>query len=191
MLLSPTFSMNDQNKTTHIRLIKALIVLTAVLVAAPSSAKQYKIEVVIFENNRPHTAYENYRYTPVAEASSEAITWELEPSMLVEAKQTLEESGDYNLLYHYSWGQETLPVSQAAVYKLFEENLSGWVKVYAGQLLFANIDIDLNGYRMTERRRLKLNEKHFFDHPKFGVLMQVSRLEPKEEGYFLEDTDNQ
>ena len=54
-------------------------------------------------------------------------------------------------------------------------------KVYATDLLFADINIDVNGYRLTEKRRLKLNEKHFFDHPKFGLLVQVSRLEAQAE----------
>ena len=53
--------------------------------------------------------------------------------------------------------------------------------MYADQLLFTNIDLDHNGFRMKEKRRLKLNEKHFFDHPKFGLIMQVSRLEPKKD----------
>lgn len=30
--------------------------------------------------------------------------------------------------------------------------------------------------RLTESRRIKLNELHYFDHPLFGVIMQVSRL---------------
>ena len=48
-------------------------------------------------------------------------------------------------------------------------------------LLFANLDIDFKGLRLKEKRRLKLNEKHYFDHPKFGILLQVSRLEEKTE----------
>ena len=31
--------------------------------------------------------------------------------------------------------------------------------------------------RLTESRRIKLNELHYFDHPLFGVIIQVSRLE--------------
>ena len=53
--------------------------------------------------------------------------------------------------------------------------------MYADQLLFTNIDLDYKGFRLKENRRLKLNEKHFFDHPKFGLLMQVSRLETETE----------
>jgi hypothetical protein len=29
-------------------------------------------------------------------------------------------------------------------------------------------------YRLNERRRVKLSETHYFDHPKFGALVRVS-----------------
>ena len=39
------------------------------------------------------------------------------------------------------------------------------------------LDPDLADYvRLTETRRIKLNEIHYFDHPLFGVILQVSRL---------------
>lgn len=34
--------------------------------------------------------------------------------------------------------------------------------------------------RMRESRKIKLNELHYFDHPLFGVILQVSRIETKE-----------
>jgi len=67
-------------------------------------------------------------------------------------------------------------VVEVATYTVIEQDTQGYIKIYADQLLFANIDLDFNGFRMIEKRRLKLNERHFFDHPKFGILMQVSRL---------------
>lgn len=158
-----------------------MVGLVALLLFSTADAKDYKIEAVIFENLRPYAAYENYRYQPIAQISSAAPTWPLEKSMLVTAANEIDADVDYRLLHHYSWGQETLPSSQAAIYTISEENAQGWFKIYASQLLFANIDIDFNGYRMVEKRRLKLDEKHFFDHPKFGVLLQVSRLQPTPE----------
>lgn len=34
------------------------------------------------------------------------------------------------------------------------------------------------GYRMTEQRRLRREEVHYFDHPKFGLLVKVAAYEP-------------
>ncbi|MEX2354106.1 MAG: CsiV family protein [Gammaproteobacteria bacterium] len=34
--------------------------------------------------------------------------------------------------------------------------------------------------RLQETRRIRLNELHYFDHPMFGIILQVSRFEPGE-----------
>lgn len=103
--------------------------------------------------------------------------------MLNADAESIQNSPDYELQHHYSWGIESLPYEDSANYTIVEAESQGYIKVYAEQLLFTNIDIDYKGFRMKEKRRLKLNEKHFFDHPKFGLLMQVSRLveQPTEE----------
>ena len=114
----------------------------------------------------------------------------VEKQLLLEQADALEASPDYELRYHFAWGQESLPYRNSATYTVVENDARGYIKVYADQLLFANIDIDYKGFRLFEKRRLKLNEKHYFDHPKFGVLIQVSRLEPVTEELLL-DQDNQ
>ena len=37
------------------------------------------------------------------------------------------------------------------------------------------------GLELKETRRIKLNEIHYFDHPMYGVILQVSRLNPAAE----------
>lgn len=57
----------------------------------------------------------------------------------------------------------------------------GIVRVKIGRLL--HVDLDFLYYhagtpvRLTETRQLKLNELHYFDHPLFGVILQVSPYE--------------
>ena len=144
-------------------------------------AKDYKVEVLIFENLQQQTALESYQYQQIEDISSKAELWSIEPSMLLNEVERLKASEDYQLLYYYSWAQQSLPVSESAAMNVLEEFMHGWIKIYAGHLLFINLDLDYKGYRLTEKRRIKLNEKHFFDHPKFGVLIQVSRHEAEEE----------
>lgn len=144
-------------------------------------AKDYVVEVLVFKNMNDSQAMESHNYAPPRQFESEAEIWLLEPSLLLEQAASIEDSEDYTLMHHYAWGQESLPVSLAAAYNVIETNLQGSIKVYAKQLLFANLDLEFNGYRLNEKRRIKLNEKHFFDHPKFGVLVQVSRLEEESE----------
>lgn len=40
---------------------------------------------------------------------------------------------------------------------------------------------DLMVYRLHEKRRFKLNEIHYLDHPKFGILARVSRITQEEQ----------
>lgn len=141
------------------------------------------VEVLMFKNNQSSTASERHDYLPPQSMRSEATSWALEPSMLVEDAETLSESTDYQVLHHFSWGQESLPYRESATFTVYETNTQGYIKVYADDLLFINVDLDVDGFRMQEKRRLKLNERHFFDHPKFGLLVQVSRL--------LEDSDEE
>ncbi|MFC1681547.1 CsiV family protein, partial [Pseudomonadota bacterium] len=72
--------------------------------------------------------------------------------------------------------------------------LSGNIEIFESQLLFVDVDVtnefpdEYSGYAtparqdrppgkysMREKRRVKLNELHYFDHPFFGLLFRVSR----------------
>lgn len=156
----------------------AVITLIA---AAPASAKDYMVEALVFKNLSPSQATESHNYKTPRVMPSKSSTWALEPSMLLDQSVALDKSGNYQLMHHFSWGQESLPYRTSATYNVAERSVRGAIKVYADNLLFVNLDLDYDGYRMNEKRRLKLNEKHFFDHPKFGILLQVSRLEKPQE----------
>ncbi len=165
------------NKTIT-KWINSAILVTS-LIAAQAMAKDYKVEVLLFDNNNPSKVTESHDYVAPKPMRSNSETWELEPSMLLGAADALEKSSDYTLQNYFSWGQNALPYRSSASYNVIERETQGFIKVYADSLLFVNIDLDHKGFRLSEKRRLKLNEKHFFDHPKFGVLIQVSRLLPK------------
>ena len=142
-------------------------------------AKDYKVEVLLFKNLTPSNATESNHYQVPQKMRSGSTIWLLEPSLLLDEANAIKNSSNYEFLHHFSWGQKSLPYAKSANFNVVESDAQGWIKIYAEQLLFANLDLDFNGYRLSEKRRLKLNEKHFFDHPKFGILLQVSRLQKK------------
>ena len=39
------------------------------------------------------------------------------------------------------------------------------------------VNLDADYVRLTDSRRIRLNELNFFDHPLFGILLQVSRID--------------
>ena len=162
----------------HLRngLVIGLILLIG-MTSAPALAKDYKVEAIVFKQLNSGAAAESHRYTPPSTPHSASATWAIEATMLVEDVVSLQESPDYEIIQTYSWAQESLPFSESASMSVYEPSLNGWIKVYANSLLYVNLDLEMEGFRLTEKRRIKLDEKHFFDHPKFGVLLQVSRLE--------------
>ena len=175
------------------RLLLVLFAVTSsILLPNVAFSKDYKVEILVFENLIEHQAYESYKHKEIEEIITESEVWLIEPTMLLEELVSFDESEDYLLQHHFSWGQESLDYSEAPVVNLTETDISGWIKVYANHLLYINLDLDYKGYKLTEKRRIKLDEKHFFDHPKFGILLQVSRLEEDEgesdgEGSELDD----
>lgn len=160
--------------------LAATIMGLLLLMPLTAWSKNYKVEVLIFENNNPSSATERHDYVAPKAMRSNSATWQIEPDMLVNDAAAIDKSSDYALKHHLAWGQEARPYRSSATYTVLENDTKGYIKVYADDLLFVNLDLDYKGFRMEEKRRLKLNEKHFFDHPKFGVLLRVSRLEARD-----------
>ena len=148
--------------------------------SAWAQTKEYQVEAIVFQQLNGGQVTEKNTYSPPRNNPSTSQTWVLEPLLLTEQAALLNESPDYEVLGHFTWGQEALPSEEAATMHFREPRFYGWIKIYATTLLFANLDLDFEGFRLEEKRRLKLDEVHFFDHPKFGVLLQVSRHAPDE-----------
>jgi hypothetical protein len=132
----------------------------------------------------------------------------------------LQRSGEYEPLLFAAWRQPSFGVARAKRIYLSDVYLAarggrtsvdaktadrapamapraeGVVRVKVGRLL--HVDVDFLYYhegspvRLTETRKLKLREIHYFDHPLFGVIVQVSpwvlpHVDPKPEPDDLED----
>ncbi|MGA3158170.1 MAG: CsiV family protein [Steroidobacteraceae bacterium] len=96
----------------------------------------------------------------------------------------LRNSGNYRVIAHAGWIQTAtawnrhsgLPLAMAGV---DVPGLAGSVYLERGQLLHLgfNLTYDNNNghtYTLSELRRIKFNEKHYFDHPAFGVIALVN-----------------
>jgi hypothetical protein len=94
----------------------------------------------------------------------------------------LRSSGNYKVIVHAGWVQTAtawnrhsgLPLAMAGV---DVPGLAGAVYLERGQLLHLGFNLTYdNGhtYTLSELRRIKFNEKHYFDHPAFGVIALVS-----------------
>ncbi len=100
----------------------------------------------------------------------------------------LKRSRDYQPFYYQSWripvnsGKLSLPINVSGE----GVNLSGWIKIQRGHLLHIIADLEFSPsvtvgerlvYRLSEKRRILLNEVHYLDHPMYGAVVKVSPVE--------------
>jgi len=94
----------------------------------------------------------------------------------------LRASGQYRIVAHAAWLQTATPWGRhlgidLADLGIHAPDLSGAVYLERGTLLHFGIDLKLGPapvYHLSELRRIKFNEKHYFDHPAFGAIAIVS-----------------
>ncbi|MCH7928714.1 MAG: hypothetical protein IID03_12165, partial [Candidatus Dadabacteria bacterium] len=63
---------------------------------------------------------------------------------------------------------------------LYTESVTSFTEEGSEEVVMEDIIMTGTYAQMKETRRIKLNELHYFDHPLFGVIMRVTRLEVKE-----------
>ena len=111
----------------------------------------------------------------------------------------------YDPIMHFGWTQITWPEEQTRPIQLASiarppQGLDGTLTLYLSRFLHLVVDLQLNApgnagadttrldlmagpvrYRIQENRILRTGELRYFDHPKFGVLVKVSRVEDEQE----------
>jgi hypothetical protein len=90
----------------------------------------------------------------------------------------------YRVLYSARWQQPAAVYQDAPVVGVSNPDgrLEGAIRVYRTSLIFADLMLGLADlvpnseaplYFISEKRRLKFKEVHYFDHPRFGALVAV------------------
>ncbi len=121
-------------------------------------------------------------------------------SDLSKAAEALEAGGDYLILTHRRWEQEAESRSTAKWMRMgnpnsFESDLIGTMRFYQGRYLHIELELLFRDrsvamvsstegvvalpqvYRISEQRRIRSLEVNYFDHPKFGALVQVTPIQ--------------
>jgi hypothetical protein len=94
----------------------------------------------------------------------------------------LRASGAFQPVAHAAWLQTATPWGRHGGIDLADLGikspaLSGTVYLERGTLLHLGLDLRLDSgptYRLSELRRVKFNDKQYFDHPAFGAIAIVS-----------------
>ena len=150
---------------------------------APPGSARYLVEILVFRQPGPPP-------TPMPVAALPVVTSipgrvEVLPEsawQLTTAEQALARQGAYALLGHAAWAAIVPPNGRttARLEEVLKDGtpLAGSVAVQRSQYLFLGVDVDYLAapgvtYGIREKRRVKFGERHYFDHPAFGLIAQV------------------
>ncbi len=187
-------------------LLLTLPMYAAAQSAAPSPGL-FEVEIVVFQNNLAYLEGEELWTSDTVDTKlpgmAEAIDVPDQPdprSVLTRAALTLKADTNYRVLAHKRWLLSAEPRS-AAQWLYFrsastaEAELEGVLRFYQGRFLHVELDLllhefatgkaastdtnrpDIQVYRIGQRRRIRSHDVNYFDHPKFGALVQVAPVE--------------
>ena len=184
-----TYKMNKNRSMEKIIKLQITVLLCFFGTNVMADGRFYQIELIIFAQNAPN----NERF----DQTGHEIRW---PGNLRDvsgfkqgSKQlggtygALKRSRDYRPFLHLSWVQKVGKNSLGQAVQIQkgggqtgDDLLQGFVRIQRGTYLHLLVDLEYTPgsvvYRLKEKRRLKFNEIHYLDHPKFGVIAKVSPL---------------
>lgn len=178
-------------------LILPLLLFAGLTSAAPKDT-HYDVEVLVIEHRLPDLeGGEVWNKTDLSDLvaelrqASQETNAGSETSTLGRAGAKLVKDGKHRVLVHRRWNQLGQAKSDTKPGRLqnSEQTLDGVARIYQlSRSLYVDLNIALAVeklrldrpddakspvFRLQEHRRIKLQEIHYFDHPRFGVLVRV------------------
>ena len=145
-------------------------------------ANSYKIEILVFSQNMPSTE--------VFEQTESKINW---PDRVADRSEytrvntslrssytKLSGSEQYQPVMHVAWVQSVGRNRHSRAVRISnpEGTINGFFQLKRGQLIHMITDLEYSEggviHRINDKRRFKLKDTHYLDHPKFGMLIRVS-----------------
>jgi hypothetical protein len=172
-----------------------VLVIFAQFYVLPVFARDYDVELLIFERVTPSSDTEeqwNAGSNQILAHQEELrdfstlsvkLPFKQGVSRLNRLEKELLGSG-YRLLSSMHWRQPAEVFQNAPVVNVSraDNRMLGFLKIYKTSLIFVDINLGLidpyidprqPSYFISEKRRLKFKEVHYFDHPKFGAILGV------------------
>ena len=153
-----------------------------------AAAERYQIELVVFAQDMPNTELLDQTQSEIHWPAN-VVDVSAFPSVdaagraLSGAYRALSGSSSYRPLLHAAWIQSVDAGYAGDAVRIQDANgfINGFVRLQRAQYLYLNVDLEYQPdsgryFRLHEKRRLKLNEDQYLDHPKFGVIAKVTPL---------------
>jgi hypothetical protein len=182
----------------HLIALLSLAFACAVHAATPSaSSSLYNVEVLVFENRMPALeggelwAQDKVRPLPedMGDAQLPGLPEDSE-SILARAAEQLGQDGSYRMLLHGYWQQTAEAKSDTKPIRLATSDgtLDGLFRFYLSRFLHVDVNLQLRQpgdtadspplvMRLREHRRIRTQDIHYFDHPRFGMLVRIRPAE--------------
>jgi len=171
---------------------------------APSAASLYTLEMIVFRNSGSAGGEDltadggellQDSDTGGNDGARSARFGELLPASrrrLNDVAARLNAAGGHKVIAHVVWTQtasawnsgSSIPIEQLG---LSGTGLSGAVRLERGTYLHLGFNLVFAStattrYTLAQIRRIKLNERHYFDHPALGIIAQVAPRGSEEPG---------
>ncbi len=175
---------------TFRKIIFASLVFSAFMsTLANADNRKFQIDVLVFSQQTATTE--------IIDAPNPLVSWPkglINPgqkntelnntasSTLQDAAKILGRKSQYSVLSHNSWNQTIGSEQRGKPVRIRGKGVDGFVQLKRGHNLHLIIGMEFpnefaeNTFTIAEQRRILLKQKHYFDHPRFGVIVNVSPL---------------
>jgi hypothetical protein len=154
----------------------------------PPGSSRYHVEIIVFRQPGPApTAVPAGPLPPTATIPGRVVVLPESDWQLASLAEALARRSGYVILGHAAWAA-IVPPNGRTTARLEDvlpgdSPLTGAIAVQRGQHLFLGVDVDYRPpsgavpegatYSLRDRRRIRFGERHYFDHPAFGVIAEV------------------
>jgi hypothetical protein len=156
------------------------LALIATMPALPQTPARYTVEIVVFRNAGEASVPDAPVVTPGG--GDDVVPTPVAAEKLGGAAARLRGGGGFQVLAHKAWTQGPEAFNSrrgvSAARLGLGDGITGKVMLERGQYLHFGVDLTIEGdghrYRISEVRRVKPDEIHYFDHPAVGVIAIVT-----------------
>lgn len=169
--------------------IQLALLLFCINAEAVAEQRRFQVELIVFQQQAPNTEFFEQTETAIKPDQRYARVNKTGKKTLQDTYDRLRRTRAYQPFYYQSWETSVASGSVSLPIEVIDSgaSLTGWIKIQRGHLLHIIADLELSPeesagviYRLSEKRRVLLNEVHYLDHPKFGAVVKVSPVETRE-----------
>ena len=188
-------------RTLRILGMGTLLAMVSFQVADAGYPPIYDVEIIVFLNNKDNTGGENLKISGINNSSDydrafpEGEFTELAYKFyqLKSIADSLEESNDYNILFHRAWRQLAYNSNNAVPYPLDSvadsesKSVTGSVKLELERDLYLDVDVLLMSSKISsdsstkrpiqqlmEKQRVKSGQIYYFNQPYLSMIAKVT-----------------